>query len=325
MLPPIVIGLFLLACNVRSEVSQDSPVEQIVKDIKESNTTGMDKITKLYKDYENLTLDVASVPSVRYGEDSLREECEKNGGNGTYEVALKAYQNMRKCFTGIVSFAELPAKIKKSKPYGELDTVFKEYCSKTLDIRRCVTTYLIAMVPCMDDRHKYIRFHAHEAIESIMDFVCENEGDHIALFMSEKGPECILSKQAGIKKCFDEKLPKNGSRWKEDPINLSQFNFANLTAEDEFKIKDLGFDLTQCRIAYQLRKCIVEELTTCSGSTPANVVDSMFNLVHTKSYCNKYKMQDIDPDYNGGTSLFTSLFSVILPALTVLLVRTFSS
>lgn len=328
MLHQIVLCFLVFACHARSEVSQDSPVEQTIKTITSiSNDSRVEAVEKMAKEFENLTIELYNAPKLNPNEDYLREVCDKNNRSEEYPKAMEAVKNFKKCFANITSYAELPAKIKKSKPYGELDTVFKEYCQKTDDMKACVHWFLLGVQPCLDPRQVQLRYMTEKITDSVLQFVCENEGDHIALFISEKGPDCILSKQEGIKKCVKDNFhdPKiNPMLWEitqEVYYHTERFNFST---EKDIKILD-DFDLAKCRMFHRVRKCIVLELQTCSGSTPANVVDSIFNLIHNETSCAGFKIQDLDPDYNSGSSLFSSIFSVILPALTVVLVRTFSS
>lgn len=76
---------------------------------------------------------------------------------------------------------------------------------------------------------------------------------------------------------------------------------------------------------YGIRKCIIHELQNCTGSTPANVVESIFNLIQNSTSCRNFKREELDPGYNSGVSIYQSMFSIIIPALTVLFVRNFSN
>lgn len=330
MFHPIILCFLFLASLVQSEVNQSSPAEQIIEtsSLKDSladlNDSRVNAVLKMGQEFENLTIDLVGAPDLNPNGNYFQQICAKNNKSEKYPEVVQAVKNLRKCFGDVVSYAELPAKIKKSKPYGELDTVFKEYCQKTDTIQSCVHYFLHDIDVCLDNNVElWGRYAVERMSETLLKFVCENEGDHIALFISEKGPDCILSKQEGIKKCV-------GDFYK--PVDDAEFNealelYANRTLNSSERHVQLAtqLDLKNCRLLHKARKCIVNELTTCSGSTPANVVDSIFNLLHNESECSVWSMKDLDPDFSGGTSLFTSLFSVLIPALTVLLVRTFNS
>lgn len=79
------------------------------------------------------------------------------------------------------------------------------------------------------------------------------------------------------------------------------------------------------RNVLETEKCIIRELQKCSGSTPANVVESVFKLIHNSTACSRFSMQELDPEYNTGVSIYQSMLTIIIPALTILLVRTFNS
>jgi hypothetical protein len=109
--------------------------------------------------------------------------------------------------------------------------------------------------------------------------------------------------------------------------NISSLNSIGSEQEKPFSFT---FELDQCRNFYQIRNCIIEELRTCSGSTPANVVESIFNLIQSSTTCRQFTQAQIDPNYNsasytGGVSILQSMFSIIIPILTIMTARTFSS
>ena len=45
-------------------------------------------------------------------------------------------------------------------------------------------------------------------IDSAIDFVCHNSGDRMALFMAEKGMECLTTKQEGALACVNKSVPE---------------------------------------------------------------------------------------------------------------------
>ncbi|WP_248786241.1 DUF1397 domain-containing protein, partial [Escherichia coli] len=44
---------------------------------------------------------------------------------------------------------------------------------------------------------------ANSAVDQLVDFVCYKDGDRIALFIAEGGPECFRDKAATIKDCAE--------------------------------------------------------------------------------------------------------------------------
>lgn len=42
--------------------------------------------------------------------------------------------------------------------------------------------------------------------KNLLEFVCHKEGDQIALFISEKGPECLKETQNNLTQCFNSSI-----------------------------------------------------------------------------------------------------------------------
>lgn len=69
---------------------------------------------------------------------------------------------------------------------------------------------------------------------------------YFSVFISEKGLECILSKQAGIKRCIQEKMPDNRTNDFFNERNMTDVDNFNFTSEQE-QIFSLAFELEHCR------------------------------------------------------------------------------
>lgn len=68
----------------------------------------------------------------------------------------------------------------------------------------------------------------------------------VLVFISEKGPDCILSKQEGIKRCLQENLPDNKTNEMFENMNATNGDNFNFTSEPERGFS-LSFELEQCR------------------------------------------------------------------------------
>lgn len=323
----IVVCFAFLANGIRGEVSDDTS-SRSEQSVNTQNTDMASKVSKIVEEKYGLSVNESIIPSVNEGELMLQKMCEKNAGNDTFESAHTAVKSIKTCFEGIISFSELPSRIEAARPYGNLDQVFQGYCKRTDELKGCVNKFLIDVDPCLPDDQKASKYTIQNITESILKFACENEGDYIALFISEKGPQCISSKQPGIEKCIKKYLndTKTFESYRESMNNMTDLNSVmNSASSEEEKQFSFSFELEQCRTAYKIRTCIVEELKTCKGSTPANVVESIFNLIQRSTTCSKYSRQEIDTDYSGANSIFKSMLSIIIPAVTILLARTLSS
>lgn len=52
--------------------------------------------------------------------------------------------------------------------------------SKLDDMKECIHNFLLGITPCMARREVHARYTVERMSETVLGFVCENEGDHIA-------------------------------------------------------------------------------------------------------------------------------------------------
>ncbi|XP_076237186.1 27 kDa hemolymph protein-like [Calliopsis andreniformis] len=223
------------------------------------------------------SLNASAIPVVEEAKNLFKQKCEKNGGEGAFDNANRAKDNLEQCLKSFVNFTKLQEEMEKYKPTGDLDLVFKNYCSKTPALRKCVSNFTAAVEPCLEPEEKESRKIIQNITDSLLNFVCFKEGDRIALFISANGPECLQSKQQEIQNCvnatFGSYMPQI------DP------NTGSMPGLDS--LPTLVFEKKECTDISVVQGCIVRELEKCSDPTPANIVDSIFNFILRVTPCKK--------------------------------------
>lgn len=225
---------------------------------------------------ENLPagFNASDVPSIEEGEELLKEKCDKNGNNESFDNAMMAKEEIQFCLRNLVNYTQIQKEIEKAKPTGDLDTVFRKYCKKSPQLKYCMNNFTSAIEPCLDTNEKETKRVITNVTDALLNFICFKEGDRIALFIAEGGPDCLTDKKDEIQNClnstFSKYLPKEGS---------------NVKAKDipSFKLEE-----NECRDINLLQKCVVKELEKCQEPTPANIVDSLFNFVRKVTPCAQY-------------------------------------
>lgn len=214
----------------------------------------------------NLTLDDAKT-LVR---DKCVEVAGKEKGEAAYTDIENAVATLTECGTNILNYTALLAEIEKASPDGELDVVFNKYCNKQPEALNCISEFNNKLAVCLDKEEKEHQDVFMRIVKSLLSFICHKGGDQIALFIAEKGPECLDSKKDDIQNCinstFSGYIPKNGI---EDIKSLPKFVMG----------------MKQCGEMEELEKCIVQKLETCSEITPANIVESMFRFIKNETIC----------------------------------------
>lgn len=77
------------------------------------------------------------------------------------------------------------------------------YCRKRTIAIECMQNFTVAMEPCLDTEEIAHKTTFVKIFTNLLNFVCHKEGDQIALFIAEKGPECFQSKKDALATCFN--------------------------------------------------------------------------------------------------------------------------
>ncbi|KZC14569.1 27 kDa hemolymph glycoprotein, partial [Dufourea novaeangliae] len=77
------------------------------------------------------TLNTSAIPALEEAKNLFKDKCNKNGGEGAFEHANQANENMKQCLKSFVNVTQLQEEMERYKPTGDLDVVFKNYCHKT--------------------------------------------------------------------------------------------------------------------------------------------------------------------------------------------------
>lgn len=227
----------------------------------------------------------------------FKDKCMKVAGNETGE---KAFSNLEQgiaeaieCVTEIVNTTALQSEIEAARPNGELDVVFNKYCLKRPDAIGCVRNLVGKFEPCLEQDERNNTDVLMRIFESLLNFVCHKGGDQIALFIAERGPECLDSKKEGIQRCmnetFGEYVPKESVEHME---TLPKFIIGPKQCEDIQKLSD----------------CVTAELEKCEEITPANIIESMFRFIKNETICRNEL--STAHQKSSGSSLFSSSLAV---------------
>ncbi|XP_076299993.1 27 kDa hemolymph protein-like [Lasioglossum baleicum] len=289
-----VVFLCGLVGHTNSQENVDDVVNKVSNliDPKSLNASGIDLAA----------INASAIPALNEAKNLFKQKCEKNGGEGAFEKATKAKDKVEECIKSFVNLTQLESEMEKYKPTGDLDVVFRRYCSKTPKLKKCVSDFTDATEPCLEASEKETKKTLLNITDSLLNFVCFKEGDRIALFISANGPECLQSKQQEIENCINATFGKyippmdanNGSL-----MGLDRINHLLVLGNKE------------CGDISTVQACIVNDLEKCSDPTPANIVDSIFNFILRATPC-----KNVVPGLNAAP---TSTISLLLTSSLVLL------
>ncbi|XP_070502413.1 27 kDa glycoprotein-like [Chironomus tepperi] len=222
--------------------------------------------------------------------DILKKKCLEVSGNDTaYDEASNAATKFSECIQNTVDISNIGEEIKQAKPTGDLDIVFEKYCSKRDKALNCLEAFSNATNPCLTNDEISHKRTTIGMIRRLLEFVCHHNGNQIALFIAEQGPECIESNERQLVTCFNQTYGK--------------FITNELPA-----IEDVKFTISRenCVDLKKFEDCVVGELEKCEESTPANLAEALFRYVKRETIC---KDQNI---MSSASSVYLSIILLVM-------------
>lgn len=242
----------------------------------------------------------------------VKDKCLKIAGDEEGQKAFTEIENstlkLGECVNNIVNFTAIQEEIDVASPKGELDVVFNKYCLKRPDALKCIETFNSKLTPCLDKEERENQEVFMRIIHSLLNFVCYKGGDQIALFIAEKGPECLESHKEGIENCinstFSRYIPDGG--------------IDNIKSLPKFVMGP-----KECNDMDRLESCIVKKLETCEEITPANIVESMFRFIKNETICRSIPNTHKHVAGSAGNSLIISLNTLLFGLFIIALLTHF--
>lgn len=77
------------------------------------------------------------------------------------------------------------------------------YCRKRTIAIDCLKNFTQKLEPCLEAKEIEGEQTFVNIFKNLLDFVCHKDGDQIALFIAEKGPECFNDKKDKIIQCLN--------------------------------------------------------------------------------------------------------------------------
>lgn len=261
----VTVGLlyvtFLLVPSIRAN--------ELPKDIKELD---IDKLREqlpeglIPPEFQNVSL-----PSLEDIQRIVKDKCSRvAGSDAAYEQAEQSGQKLSECLQGLIDFSDLQSEIKEAKPTGDLDTVFNKYCRKRSTAIECINTFSNDVDVCLENDEKESKRILVNIVHGLLNFVCHKDGDQIALFIAEEGPECFEEQKQPLIDCFNSTM----RGYLDEP-----------SPQASEGIPKLVMGKKQCDDMDNLRDCFVRVLEDCKESTPANLVESLFKFVRRETPC----------------------------------------
>lgn len=258
--------ILVVAFPPAAVLAQDAPGTIDLKDIDINKLKDEVLGDILPPELKNVTL-----PKLEDIQKIIKDKCSRvAGSDASYVEAEEAAQTFGDCMKDLVDFSDLQEEIKKAKPTGDLDTVFNKYCRRRSAAIECIDTFSSKVDVCLESEEKESKVVVVNIVHGLLNFVCHKDGDQIALFIAEEGPECFSDQKDALMDCANKTL--SGYLNDESPSPSEG-------------LPKLVMGKKQCDEMSTLQECMVQALEGCKESTPANLVESLFKFVRRETPC----------------------------------------
>lgn len=220
-------------------------------------------------------------PEVREDLEDLRDsffaQCREQGISEPEDFLERVRDNAMRCVLDNLNVTEIQADITKHMENSDLDVLFSSRCQTLPPIMlSCARDRLGELEQCLNDtqRAKNYTETLMAGLEAAVDFLCFKDGERIAIFLGEKGQECVSSNQTGqdLQKCLKEHdlYDENGEG-----------------VGDTISSLVYGYSEENCRRLFIAHDCVAGALKHCDDPTPSNVVDSLLNAFEGPLPCKR--------------------------------------
>lgn len=152
-------------------------------------------------------------------------------------------------------------------------------------------------------------------VERMFSFVCHKDGDQIALFIAEKGPECFADKKDLMLNCVNETYGEQVSGFfgfERTPTTLEEIDVNAVKLPE--KVPELKLEKKECDQFEEVKVCITQVLEQCEETTPANLFESAAKFIRNESPCKNYTTKTM-MQRGGAGAVGVAMPLVVLTAL----------
>jgi len=209
------------------------------------------------------------------------------GGQKVLEDFLSEQENLIFCMLQQFDIEELASAIETNRKTGDLDLVFKRYCSDHVPAaRECLADFLSVSALCLPEESRAGLNVTLSMVDSAIQYACHRDGDRIALFVSEEGVQCVSANQETLMRCVKKSVPEMFSPYYRRR-NPNQMHF-------------YVFQQENCRKVDAIIDCVERSLESCPDPAPSDLLHGMLTAMQSVTPCTasssiKYNLSRIVP------------------------------
>ncbi|XP_068141450.1 27 kDa glycoprotein [Drosophila tropicalis] len=269
----LIAYLAILVGNGGVVVSQElSNAKQLLSDAANLKDIEELKANFIPEQYRKTNISLTDLQGV------LERKCAKAnaavGNVNATELSTKIQEagfRLTECVNNLANLTAILDEIEDARPKGDLDVVFEKYCLRMPQAKACIVDFNESLLPCLTREERTHNAVMQRIMNKLLEFICYKNGDQIALFIAEQGPECLEQNRENIGNCLNQTF---GGYLPKELANIDQVN-----------LPDFILGPSQCVELYDFETCIVRHLERCETITPSNIVEAMFRYVRKESKC----------------------------------------
>lgn len=185
----------------------------------------------------------------------------------------------------------------------------------------CIRNFTKSASPCLSEAELEHKVMFENMLDKLFSFVCHKDGDQIALFIAEKGPECFTAKKDAMWRCVNETYGEQLALLAGMQENLDEEKLKDLAKKE---IPQFTIEKSDCEKLEEVEACISDVLEQCDETTPANLFQSAAKFVRNESPCKNFTSrysQRKGRDGNGGAGALMALPWLVGAAVVAMFVK----
>ncbi|KRT86252.1 hypothetical protein AMK59_1772, partial [Oryctes borbonicus] len=185
-----VAGSILCEENLLGRLSDISDLSDL-PNISDININELETAT-----VENYTKDALSM---------LKQKCSNvSGGDAVYQELKNKAKSLHEFLRDTINVTVVMSELEEAKKTGSMDEVFAKYCAKKPDAMSRLRDITETFKKCLEPSDQESIDMKLNLTEKMVHFLCEKDGDKIAMFIANGGEECLQSKFEGLQGCMNK-------------------------------------------------------------------------------------------------------------------------
>ncbi|KAK9737564.1 Protein of unknown function (DUF1397) [Popillia japonica] len=208
----------------------------------------------------------------------LKQKCANvSGGDQVFNELENKAKSLQTFLVDTVNVTQVMLELEEAKKTGSMDEVFAKYCAKKPDVMTRLRDITETFKKCLLPDEQVSLERKLNLTEKMVHFLCEKDGDKLAMFIANGGEECLQSKAEGLQGCMNK---SSGL------LPTDSWNTMTLVQVDE-KV---------CQEFPVVEECVVTVLEECKIKTPANIIGALFRYLRKNMDCAPQKEEVVSPD-----------------------------